>query len=114
MKKLYYVSSFHSVYEDSFTEGESKFVNEFADNKVISAESALDAVKEYYNKVIYKPFRMDSVEIDECKIYDSFMVDEDGALASEFDEEMWKKEERVLFSENIDIEVYEMNQVFFN
>ena len=112
MKKIYRIVSDHDIYEDSYTEGEIKRVSTYDSSATIFAEDPKAAVREYMESHLYIDPK-DGVEYDDDIAYTSKMVDEDGARASNTEIEMWKKGELTLYSENITMRVYEMNQVTF-
>jgi hypothetical protein len=107
----YRINSVHSVYEDSYTEGEGRFVNEWDQKSTVSAESVQDAIKEYYKKELYMEYKPEDTETDENRLYDSRMVDENNYTPSESQIESWKKGELTLYAENITLYIYKLEPV---
>lgn len=118
-KYKFKVSSIHTVYEDSFTEGEGKLVAEWSlyDN-LIKADCPLDAIAEYYESTLfYKPFDPSRVEFDENRMYDGRIVkstshrgvgDFEPVSLDSDDYTQFKEGKRVLYSEQIAVYVNEL------
>jgi hypothetical protein len=105
------IKSYHDVYEDHFEEGEGKHFNYWDTSRIIDADTPIEALRTYYEKEIYKIFNHENIIIDDMDIFDSFMVDEDCMLASDYDMEMFKKGERKLFVENIRFKVWQLTPI---
>lgn len=119
-KYKFLISSYHTVYEDSFTEGEGKLVTDWEQGgkQVILADCPLDAVSEYYKNNFYNmQFDPSRVEFDEHRVYDGRIVKstshrgigdfEPVSLDSE-DYTQFKEGKRVLYSEQITVYVNEL------
>lgn len=120
-KYKFLISSYHTVYEDSFTEGEGIRVAdwELGGERAIIAECPIDAIAEYYrNTLCYAPFDPSRVEIDEHRVYDGRIVKnvnryhgdhcfEPVSLDSE-DYTQFKEGKKVLYSEQITVYVKEL------
>ena len=107
----YRIESVHTVNEDSYTEGEGKFVNEWYQNLTISAENVLDAIKQFYKEELYMNYVSGNTETDENRLFDSRIVDKDNTKPSEWQIEEWKKGEILLYSENITLYVYKLEPI---
>ena len=107
----YRINSVHTVYEDSYTEGEGAFVNEWDQNRTISAENVQDAIKEYYKKELCMEYKPENTEADENRLYDSRMLDKDSYTPSEAQIAEWKEGDLTLYVENITLYINKLEPV---
>ena len=118
MKKTYIVSSYHNVYEDSYTQGELNEVNEYEmEMKVYDAKDPIEAVAIFYDKQFGKEFDAITVDIEDGGIYDSFLVDAENLEVTENQIEKWKNGEVKLYANNFrvivqSIEVLDLEEYF--
>ncbi len=119
MKKTYVVSSYHNVYENSYTDGEQDWVNEFEiEMKVFDAKDPIEAVAIFYDKQLGREFDASMVDVEDGGIYDSFLVDEENLQATESEIERWKKGEKRLYENNFrvvvqELEILDLEKYFF-
>lgn len=113
--KKFKVTTIHSVYIDNFEQGEGKQVNFYTLDSEQKAETIRQAIEQHFNNTVYLPFEYESAEISEDKIsmYWSNLVDEDNAEPSTYDVEKWKKGEKELYSNNIEIMIEEITPIRF-
>jgi len=118
MKKTYIVSSYHNVYEDSYTDGEQDQVNEYnIEMKVFDAKDPMEAVAIFYDKQFGREFDATIVHIEDGGIYDSFLVDAENLEVTENQIEKWKNGEVKLYANNFrvivqSIEVLDLEEYF--
>ncbi len=110
MKKQFKVTTHHTVFIDSYENGEGKQVNFYTIDSEVKAETPREAIENHFNNVIYLPFDFNKAEISEDKecIFWSCLVDEDNGHAQLSQIEKWKKGEKELYSNNIEIMVSEI------
>ena len=105
------IKSYHDVCTDSFEHGQGDTVNFWETSRIIDAETPAEALRNYYEREIFKIFDPEKIMIDGMDIFDGFMVDEDGVLASDLEIEMFMKGERELFAENIRLHVWQLTPI---
>ena len=109
MKKTYIVSSDHNVHEDSYTDGQQKWVNSYElELKVFDAKDPKEAVEIYYENQFGKKFDQSQVVVEDGGIYDSFLADENGLWADDAQIERWKKGEETLYCDDFRVTVEEV------
>ena len=108
-KKLntYKVTSLHEVSIDSYTEGETGYVNFYELSSEIKAESWKDAIKKYFNEYLCFKFDIEHSYIDEDanNLQYSNLVNSDNMEASENEIKIWKENKLTLYSNNTIITV---------
>lgn len=109
--KTFKIESEHNVYIDSFTEGEGDAVNSYNTSREIKATNVKEAIEKYFQSVLYYDFDFSLAETYEGKLDYSVLVDKDNSEASKNQVELWKKDELVLYANNITITVYELTSV---
>lgn len=105
------IVSDHTIYIDSFNEGEQEQVNYYELNANITAENPQKAIEQYFGRNLYYHFNIKSASKDDEKenvLYYSVLVDEDNTEAFENDIELWKEGQKKLFSNQIRIEILEL------
>lgn len=107
------IESVHTVNEDSYTEGEGEFVNEWYQNKTLYMQSddVKDAIEKFYKIELHMEYVPENTEIDGHMLFDSRMVDADNNVPSESDIEKWKRGEIPLYVENITLYVYKLEPI---
>ena len=117
--KTYFIKTNHEVFIDKFNEGELDYVNGYTQEAQIKAENPESAIAEYFDKHLYYDFNMNCAYIPhqeeetETKntLHYSVLVDNDNNQASEREVEGWKEDKITLYSNNIFLEIYELNAV---
>ena len=118
----YHISSITEVYEDSFTEGESRMVNSYELDQIIYAVTPFEAIKEYMkNNYVLRDFNPSNFQLDWDKdnvIHTSFLVESLGeygdsvqygeSIPSQDTIEQWKQGNKVLYSNNTTITINEL------
>jgi hypothetical protein len=110
----YFIKSYHSIYEDSYNDGELDFANGYELSYFIKADSPANAIQQYIeNKLYYKfnskCFCEDNEQSNVCHY--NVLVDEENCEASESEYELWKQGKMQLYTDNIRIAVYTMTPV---
>lgn len=114
--KLFKVITTHEVYEDSYTEGESKHTNCYTVNSEQEAENLIEAIeKHYYNDLYFSNFNKDYLSIEDGEDYAhySVLVDAENYEPSEKVKLEWKRGIGTLYSNNITFEVWELTKQTF-
>ena len=98
----YKVTSLHDVSIDSYTEGETGYVNFYELSSEIKAESWKDAIKKYFNEHLCFNFDIEHSYIDEDanNLHYSNLVNADNIEASESEIKAWKENKLTLYSNN--------------
>jgi hypothetical protein len=110
----YLIRSYHSIYEDSYNDGELDWVNGYELSSFIKADNPANAVQQYIeNKLYYKFNSRAFCEDDEQSNVGHYnvLVDEDNGEATDSEYELWKQGKMQLYSDNIRIEVYMITPV---
>lgn len=113
MRNFQIVSN-HTIYVDSFNEGEQEQVNYYELSANIKAETPQKAIEQYFGKNLYYHFNIKDSSIDDEKenvLYYSTLVDGDNSEAFENCIELWKEGQKKLFSNQIRIEIQELKPV---
>lgn len=108
--KKYYITSLTTVYQDHFEEGEGDYVNEFQNNSVIHGENALDAVKTYFDKILFFSFDESCADIEDSQVRYSTVVDYENCEVLQNDKifEKFKKNEVILYAAYTSLTVFEL------
>ena len=116
MKKQFKVTTYHTVFIDSYERGEGKQVNCYDIESTQRTETIREAIENHFNNTIYLPFKFEHAETNEDKtvLYWSNLVDENNEEPSKYDIEKWKKEEKELYSNNIEITISEIVPLKFD
>ncbi len=117
--KMYFIKTNHEVFIDKFKEGELDYVNGYNIEAKVEAENPENAIKKYFNNHLYYDFNMNSVYIphkeeeteEKNTLHYSVLVDVDNNEASGQEVEEWKQEKTQLYSNNIFLTIYELNEV---
>lgn len=110
----YFIQSFHTIYLDSYEQGETDQVNYFKCEKLISADNPINALRKYYEQEIARDFNEYQLFTDEIYVHDSFLVDVDNYMATEKQIEQWKNNKINLYSENVTFHIFELKTVSIN
>jgi hypothetical protein len=108
----YFIQSSHEIFEYSYNDGEGKNVNFYKNEAQILAPSPIEALEKYTSKVLY--YSLDAEDLDHENtgiFYANFLVDNENLQASPEDVEKWMKGEILLYSDNINFEIYELNKI---
>lgn len=111
--KTFKIDSFHSVFIDDYKEGEGENVNNYTQTAEVKAETVNEAIELYFKRTLFYSFDFKNAYIDDENskvLHYSNLVDEDNSEASESQIERWKQNKLTLYSNTIQIEVYELIQ----
>ena len=110
--KTYVIDCQHLIYIDSYSQGETENVNNFDTNGKYSAEMPTEAIEKHLYSLGYNfnENYIDTDEEEENKIFYSVLCDEENDEATESQIEDWKKDEKILYSNNMIIYVYELTK----
>ena len=103
------ITSYHTVYEDSYENGEGQFVNCWDQSLTVKAYTLDEAMKAYYENDLNWNWEPNSVFVDEDALMDARLVDEDNCIATEKQTERWKRGELKLFNQHVTIKVWELS-----
>lgn len=108
----YKIISFHSVYVDNYEEGEQENVNNYTLEREIKAETPKQAIEKYFEDFLYYDFNFSDSLIDEEEniLNYSVLVDAENVEASDSMKELWKKGQVKLYSNNIQLELFELTK----
>jgi hypothetical protein len=114
--KKFKVTTEHTVYIDSYTEGEGKQVNLYDLQSTQRTETPREAIQNHFNNTVFLPFDFDKAEISEDKalIFWSYLVDEENGEPYPHDLEEWKQGKKELYSNNIIISIEEITPITIN
>jgi serine/threonine protein kinase len=112
----YHISSITEVNEDSFTEGDSRMVNNYHLSQIIPATTPMEAIEFYMQQNFsLRDFNPDNFLLDDIEdnvIYTSFLVEMLGeygeSIPSQDTIEQWKQGNKVLYSNNTTLYVKEL------
>ena len=111
--KTFKIISHHNVFIDSYEEGEGEEVNYYTEKAEVKAETVNEAIQQYFDETLCYSFDFKHAAIDEENnnvLYYSNLVDAENCEASESEIEKWKQNNLTLYSNTIQIEVYELIQ----
>jgi hypothetical protein len=113
--KTYEVTTTHDVYIDNYEDGETKHVNWYQQTSKQKANSPREAIENHFNNIIYLPFNFDRAEPNDENtiLYWGALVDENNEQPTAHDEAQWKKGEKELYSNHIEIEIKELTTIKF-
>ena len=113
--KKYYVKAGVAIYADNFNEGEGEQVNYWDANSFIEAESPMEAVKTFFEKILYFSFEEENAHInDELNgvnvLQYSNCVDAENCELAADSKEMaeFAEGKRTVFVANSHIEIFEL------
>jgi hypothetical protein len=109
--KTYRIESSHSVYTDDYNEGEGSFVNGYEMDAIIKAETPQQAIEKYFETVVGFDFDFNHASIEDNILFYSNLVDGSNIQASKQQIESWKKGKCILYSDNINVIIYELKRV---
>jgi hypothetical protein len=117
--KTYLIKTIHEVFIDKFNEGELDFVNAYNLEAQVKAENPENAIAEYFKNQLYYDFNMNHAYVphqeeeteEKNTLHYSVLVDNDNNQASGYDVESWKEDKLTLYSNNIFLSIYELNEV---
>lgn len=118
--KTYFIESTHDVYIDNYNDGETTNVNFYDIKQNVKAENPREAIKKFFEEVLYYKFDFESAYIaheeegeeePKNKLHYAVLVDEESSEANEKDIEKWKKNKKTLYSNNITIYIFEVQPV---
>lgn len=106
--KNYLVKSYHTVYEDSFENGEGEQTNSYFLKEEMTAENPKEAAKQFIENSLFYKFSEEYFEPLDGEFHYSTLVDSENYEATESEIEQWKKEEKKLYANQYNIEVFEL------
>lgn len=108
--KTFILNCHHSIEVDSYQNGELENVNNFDTNGQYKTETPIEAIEKHFYSLGYNFDKnyIDTDEEEENKIFYSVLCDEENDEATESQIELWKKDEKILYSNNMIIYVYEL------
>ena len=115
--KKFIISSTHVVYKDSYTDGETDYINGYSlKSKIINSENPKEAIQKYFEEQLYYKFNFDYAQIDHKELDDaskntlqySVLVDNESSEASEEEIELWKQGELQLYANHILLAIHEL------
>jgi len=112
--KRYYIESLHEICEDDYQEGQGENVNNFELNSIIKAETPKEAIKNYFDKVLFYNYNEEylDTENEEEGVYNySTLVDKENAEASEEEKDLWRNGDYILYSNNISLSISELVKI---
>jgi hypothetical protein len=107
------IVSDHTVYVDSFKDGELENVNNYDIKANVKALSPIEAIEEYFKNTLYYDFNKDYMQEDEeekneNKVWYSVLVDEENTQATETQKKEWKRGKKTLYANYITLFVHEV------
>lgn len=113
--KNYIIDSEHTVYLDSYENGEMEQVNFYTQKDTIKANSPREAIKLYFEKSLYYSFdiKLACIEHEETNktsintLHYYVLVDGNNIEASESEINQWKEDKKLLYSNNIYLTIFE-------
>ena len=109
--KTFKIYSAHDVYIDDYEQGELDRVNGYTVTNEVEANDAWEAIEKYFETTLYYDFKKDNASKSdevENELHYSVLVDVENLEASEKDVQLWKRNLKKLYSNNITITVYEI------
>jgi hypothetical protein len=110
--KNYKIKSIHHIFIDSYEQGEMEHVNFYNLESEIQANDINEAISLYFENVLFYKFDFANCSIldDKKVLHYSVLCDSENCEASKSEMELWKKNKLTLYSNNIDIEIFELMQ----
>lgn len=115
IKREFFIKALVDVSEDSYSDGELRYVNYYETNLYLKASNITEAVIEFFNNKLCFNIDLEYLEFDtenNC-FYCSVLCDVDNNEVNEKDNKYkeWKKGKINLYSNNISLYVYELNLI---
>ena len=109
----YYITSTHDIYIDNYTEGEGKRVNSYDLNAIVKAENVKEAIAKYFKNELYLSYDEEYIDdsLDDGNFFYSNLVDSENLEATKEEIELWKKNEKVLYSNNSSLKIYQLVKI---
>lgn len=106
----YKITSFHCVYIDSYTEGETEQVNYYKLTDEIEAYNWKDAIRKYFSEYLYFKISLKYGCIDEetNTFHYSNLVNVDNIEASEYEIKQWKENKLTLYANNTTVTIQQI------
>lgn len=115
--KKFIISSTHEIFKDSYTDGETDYINGYSlKSKIINSETTKEAIQKYFEDELYYKFNFDDAyighkeDIDASKntLHYSVLVDAEDNEASETEIDLWKQGKLELYANNIFLTINEL------
>lgn len=97
----YKITTFHDVYVDEYENGEGEHRNFYVMDKIIHADSPINAVKKYFDDVLYYQFSVGNAIVEQSDLFYSVLVNKDNEEASLNEQADWKGGKLELYANNI-------------
>jgi hypothetical protein len=108
----YYIDSSHFVFIDDYKQGEIEYTNSYSLNAFIEAENVTEAIKKYFNTVLYFSFDIKNKHIDEQgDLHYSNLVNNENEEATHEQIELWKQGKETLYSNNTYLSIHQLNKI---
>jgi len=105
------IKSYHSVSINKYNEGELETVNYYDLSNEIDAKNYKQAIEKYFAETLCYKLNFDYVDILGNMLIYNVLVDDENYEASESQIENWKNDEITLYNNNINLYVYELNEI---
>ena len=118
--KRYLVESFHYVCIDDYENGEGGETNNYFSEDRLTAQNPREAVAKYFKETLF----VDNFTFEDAAILHeeeetektntlnySYTVDADNCQASESEIEQWREGNKVLYSNNVTLSIFELKEV---
>jgi hypothetical protein len=108
----YYIESFHDIFIDDYKEGEGKQVNSYNLNAIIEAQNVTEAIKKYFDTVLYFSFEIEHTHIDEHgDLHYSNLVNHENEEATHEEIVLWQDGKETLYSNNTYLSIHQLNKI---
>lgn len=111
--KKYYIESIHTVYEDDYNEGEKDYKNEFRCDGIYDTPDHKEAINLHLSNIGFN-LGVENCEYSDGEYQTSCLVDGNNIQPTQSEVDMWERGKLKLYSNNINIVVFELNQIFEN
>lgn len=99
------ITSQHDVFVDNYNEGEQENVNFYCLDGIIEADNYKEAVTKYLQENLGYNLDINNCEVRDNAIFTSCLVDIENYQPTNNEVEQWKRGQKVLYSNNIEINV---------
>ena len=107
----YYIKSWHDIYEDSYQQGLGKMTNHYEMNGIIEADSTVEALELYGQKVLGYEYDEHELNVTDDVISCDVLVNEDCMEATADEIRRWEKGKLKLYNDWIVFEIHKMEKI---
>ena len=109
----YYITSKHDIYIDNYTEGEGERVNSYDMNAIIKADNVKEAIAKYFKNELYLSYDEEYIDdsLEDGNFFYSNLVDSENLEATKNEIESWQKNEKILYSNNTTISIFQLVKI---